>query len=145
MPLENRFDVSLRWGDMDVYRHVNNVEFFRLFEEARARFFLAEPDASGILDGGIVVASQRLDYLQPLTYRTSPVRVGLTIDAIGNSSFTLGCRVFDARDDRDDPDRDDLVYATGSVVMVAFDDQAGRPRALDTGERSWLERHSGDR
>jgi acyl-CoA thioester hydrolase len=140
MPLENEFDVSLRWGDMDVYRHVNNVEFFRLLEEARARFFLAEADASRILDGGIVVASQRLDYLQPLKYRASPVRVGLTIVTIGNSSFTLGCRIFDSRDDHDDGD--DRVYATGLVVMVAFDDQSGRSRTLDPEERLWLDRHS---
>ncbi|TFC44685.1 acyl-CoA thioesterase [Cryobacterium sp. TMT1-21] len=137
MTYENRFDLSLRWADMDVYRHVNNVEFFRLLEEARARLFLRSDDASEILAGGIVVASQRLDYLRPLPYRTDPVTVGLTIAAIGRSSFTLDCRVFDSGEGAED-----RVYAAGSVVMVAFDEQAERPRALQPTERSWLERRS---
>ena len=138
MTLENRFDVSLRWGDMDIYRHVNNVEFFRLLEEARARFFLAPDGAPEILAGGVVVASQRLDYLRPLPYRTDPVQVGLTLVSIGRSSFTLDCRVFESRGDSEE-----CVYATGAVVMVAFDEQAGLPRALERGERSWLERTLG--
>ena len=27
--------VSLRWSDMDIYRHVNNVQVVRLLEDAR--------------------------------------------------------------------------------------------------------------
>ncbi|HIZ99270.1 MAG TPA: thioesterase family protein, partial [Candidatus Janibacter merdipullorum] len=32
-------DVVLRWGDMDAYGHVNNVQYHRLLEEARVRAF----------------------------------------------------------------------------------------------------------
>ena len=134
MTMEIRVDVSLRWADMDVNGHVNNVVFFRLLEEARARFFLAPGSASQILERGIVVASQRLDYLRPLVYRPDPIGVGLTVTAIGRSSFTLDCRVINSTSDPEE-----CVYATGSVVMVAFDAREGRSRALETEEIAWLE------
>ena len=138
MTMETHVDVSLRWADMDVYGHVNNVEFFRLLEEARARFFLAPGRASKILERGIVVASQRLDYLRPLVYSPAPIRVGMTVSAIGRSSFTLECRVLNSA-----ADPEEAVYATGTVVIVAFDEQTGRSRALEPDERSWLEEPRG--
>lgn len=126
--------VNLRWGDMDAYRHVNNVEYFRYLEEARARLFPTEGDGSSFLRRGIVIASQNLNYLKPLTYRQDPVLVGLTVAAIGRSSFTLNCRVFDSGS----ADRD-VVYAAGAVVVVAVDERDGRARPLDPAEVRWLE------
>src|SRR5699024_8345566 len=32
-------EIVLRWGDMDAYGHVNNVQYHRLLEEARVRAF----------------------------------------------------------------------------------------------------------
>ena len=37
--------VSLRWSDLDAYAHVNNVEMFRLLEDARITAFWTHPDA----------------------------------------------------------------------------------------------------
>ena len=131
---ETAIEVQVRWGDMDAFRHVNNIEYFRYLEEARARLFPAEGDGSSFLRRGIVIASQSLDYRKPLTYRREPVLVGLTVTAIGRSSFTLGCRVFDAGSTHED-----TVYATGTVIVVTVDEQDGRPRPLDVDERRWLE------
>ena len=131
---ETAIEVQVRWGDMDAFRHVNNIEYFRYLEEARARLFPAEGDGSSFLRRGIVIASQSLDYRKPLTYRREPVLVGLTVTAIGRSSFTLGCRVFDAGSTHED-----TVYATGTVIVVTVDERDGRPRPLDVDERRWLE------
>ena len=30
---------AIAWGDMDFYRHVNNVVYFRYFENARLEYF----------------------------------------------------------------------------------------------------------
>lgn len=35
--------VRLRWSDLDAYAHVNNVEMFRLLEEARITAFWRHP------------------------------------------------------------------------------------------------------
>lgn len=134
MPKEHDIEVHLRWADMDANRHVNNVEFFRILEEARARWFPTSGDGASLLVGGIVVASQGLDYLTPLNYRPEPVLVSLRVSPVGNSSFTLHCRVQDAPSDSGD-----RVYAAGNVVMVAVDQQTGRSRPLTIPERRWLE------
>ena len=31
--------IPLRWGDLDAYGHINNVEMLRLLEEARIQAF----------------------------------------------------------------------------------------------------------
>jgi len=139
MTTEHDVEVSLRWADMDANRHVNNVEFFRLFEEARARWFMTAGDRSQFLDQGIVVVSQHLDYLRALAYRQESVRVGLSVTAVARSSFTLGCRIYDPVECTGD-----LVYATGSVVIVAFDDETGRARRLDPEELQWLKAAGGE-
>lgn len=36
--------VQLRWSDLDAYGHVNNVEMFRILEEARITAFWAHPE-----------------------------------------------------------------------------------------------------
>ena len=60
MAKERVVDVDLRWGDSDAFAHVNNVVFFRLLEEARARVIPTEGPGSTILSAGLVVAEQQL-------------------------------------------------------------------------------------
>ena len=50
--------VALRWGDMDAYGHVNNVEILRLIEEARVRVIwrtdgAGENLSTAVLDPGV--------------------------------------------------------------------------------------------
>ena len=33
--------VPMRWSDMDIYRHINNVQIVRLLEDARVQAFSA--------------------------------------------------------------------------------------------------------
>lgn len=130
MATERVIDVALRWGDSDAFGHVNNVEFFRLLEEARARVIPTKGPGSTILSGGLVVAQQSLTYLVPLHYRPAAVSVGMSVDHIGGSSFTLACRIFD----RDSG----VVFATGSVGLVAYNFASQSPRKLSPDERDWL-------
>ncbi|WP_104129479.1 thioesterase family protein [Cryobacterium sp. N21] len=134
MPTEQNIEVALRWADMDANRHLNNVEFFRLLEEARARWFPTTGDGASLLTSGIVVAGQGLDYSMPLTYRHEPVLVGLSVSRVGTSSFTLRCRIYDAP-----ADSVARVYAAGNVVMVAINEGSGRSRPFTVPERRWLE------
>jgi len=130
MASERIVEVDLRWGDSDAFGHVNNVEFFRLLEEARARVIPAEGPGSTILSGGLVVREQSLTYLAPLHYRQAPVSIGMTVDHIGGSSFRLACRVFDAATS--------VVFAEGFVSLVAYDFRIQAPRKLSPDERAWL-------
>ena len=39
-------EISVAWGDMDAFQHVNNTAYFRYFENARIVYF----DKIGIID-----------------------------------------------------------------------------------------------
>ena len=130
MSTERVVDISLRWGDSDSFGHVNNVVFFRLIEEARARVIPSDGPGSTILSGGLVVAEQSLKYTAPLHYRSDPIQVGMSVDHIGGSSFRLGCRVFDAHTG--------TVFAEGFVALVTYDFARAAPRKLSPDEREWL-------
>ena len=130
MTIERVVDVDLRWGDSDAFAHVNNVVFFRLLEEARARVIPEEGLGSTLLKNGLVVAEQQLKYTAPLHYRLEPISVGMSVDHVGGSSFRLACRVFDAPTN--------TVFAEGFVSLVAYDFATGAPRKLTADERQWL-------
>jgi acyl-CoA thioester hydrolase len=130
MNREVTVDVPLRWADSDSFGHINNVVFFRLLEEARARMIPQEGPGSTILSGGLVVAEQSLSYTAPLHYRPEPVQVVMSVEHIGGSSFRLACRIVDAATE--------TVYASGFVSLVAYDFDRRAPRRLSDAERTWL-------
>jgi len=125
--------VHLRWGDMDAYRHVNNVEVMRLLEEARVRAFgVASPDgAAPMLATGMVVAKHTVEYLLPLDYRLEPVAVDLWIGRVGGASFEVDYEVVE-------PENPSTVYVRASTVCVSYDFTDGRPRRLNADERTRL-------
>ena len=58
------------WGDMDYYRHVNNVVYFRYFENARLEYFrrigwFEFEEKTGI---GPILAATTARFRRPLTY-----------------------------------------------------------------------------
>ncbi|PRY16813.1 acyl-CoA thioesterase [Kineococcus rhizosphaerae] len=128
-----RLLLSLRWGDMDAYRHVNNVELLRLLEEARVRAFgIAAPDGSApMLATGMVVAKHTVEYLRPLDYRLAPIAVDLWVGRVGGASFEVDYEVVE-------PDEASAVYVKASTVCVAYDFDAARPRRLGEDERARL-------
>ncbi|WP_432515012.1 acyl-CoA thioesterase [Kineococcus sp. SYSU DK001] len=128
-----RILLPLRWGDMDAYRHVNNVEVLRILEEARVRAFgTAAPDGTApMLATGMVVAKHTVEYLLPLDYRLEPVAVDLWIGRVGGASFEVDYELLE-------PDDPATVYVKASTVCVAYDFDAGRPRRLDDDEKARL-------
>ena len=131
MPSERVVDIHLRWGDSDSFDHVNNVEFFRILEEARVRVHRGAEPGSDILENGLLVGEQKLTYRTPLHYRQAPIQVGLTVDHIGGASFRFACRIFDKETE--------TLYAEGHVTSVAFNFDTHSTRKLTDHERQWLE------
>ena len=126
------FPITVRWSDMDAYAHVNNVQYLRLFEEARVyafkRWFGADRD---LIDEGMLVVSQAIDYLLPMGFAYAPARVAVWCSTVGAASFDLGYAVAG-------PEGDDTVYARGRVSLVAYDLVEQRPRRLGEAERTAL-------
>lgn len=134
--------VQLRWSDLDAYSHVNNVEMFRLFEEARIEAFWRHPDAerdgspTAVLDAGpgaattTLVARQEIEYLVALPYRRRPVIVELWLGRLGGASVDV-CYLL-----RDDDEPEPTVYARAQATLVLVDATTGAPRRINEVERA---------
>lgn len=88
------YSISLRWGDNDVYGHVNNAVHYRWFDDAVNRW-LIEAGLLDIVAGdpiGLVVATA-CDYFAPLTF-PGDVEVGIAVKALGWSSVTYRIGIF---------------------------------------------------
>jgi acyl-CoA thioester hydrolase len=126
------YQATLRWSDMDAYRHVNNVQYLRYLEEARVdmMFTLGQREGAKTLAEGVVIARHEIDYRRPLVWRPEPVRVETWVTEIKAARFQLGYEVLD----------DDGVYARATSVLVPYDLTETRPRRLNAEERAYLER-----
>ena len=73
------FRCSVRWGDMDAFGHVNNVDFLTYMQEARTGMLFAGEAAERIPDliKGVVVARHEIDYRRPLEWRPEPIEVDI--------------------------------------------------------------------
>jgi acyl-CoA thioester hydrolase len=133
----------LRWSDMDAYGHVNNVQFLRLLEDARVVAFAAHGTDEGgsVVETGLLVARQQIEYLEPLVYRTAPVAIDLWLTDLQTASFDLAYEVLDeaAGDVPDDPPDRPTVYARAETTLVLFDRVKERPRRMTASERRRLE------
>jgi acyl-CoA thioester hydrolase len=78
------------WGDMDAYRHVNNVVYFRYFENARLEYcrrldWMHFEHETGI---GPILASTSARFRKALTYPDT-IRIAARAIALGPDRFTL--------------------------------------------------------
>jgi acyl-CoA thioester hydrolase len=123
--------MRLRWGEMDALRHLNNVAYFRYFEQARISWF----DSLGIdyaPDGeGPILGSITCRFLKPALY-PADLDIELVAGRVGNASFTLEHRMR-AVDDRS------VVYAEGEAVLVWIDLASGQSRPLPERVRATLQ------
>lgn len=82
------------WGDMDSYKHVNNVVYFRYFENARLEYFrrmgwFAYEDRTGI---GPILAATQARFRKALTYPDT-ISIGVRITERGEDRFAMEYRI----------------------------------------------------
>ena len=148
----NRWPVTIelpvQWGDMDSFQHVNNVVYLRWLESARIAYFERAGILAGMPDVGPIQARQEIDYRLPLTYPDA-VRVAATVTKLGNTSFTMGLRVYSKRGGagsaRDGQSAEALstggraIAAEGIAVIVMLDYRTGRAVPLSAELRAAIE------
>ncbi|MFT3662246.1 MAG: thioesterase family protein [Gordonia sp. (in: high G+C Gram-positive bacteria)] len=127
--------VALRWGDMDSLGHVNNVQFARLFEEARVRSMNDWFDGDRGEGIGMVVAHQEIEFAAPLYYSPEPAQCEIRVSRIGGKSFDFAYRLTAA---------DGTVGAIAETTITVLDLDTGRPTPLSERAREVLERHLGE-
>ncbi len=113
--------IGLRFGDFDLYGHVNSVTYFSYLETARVKIFYTlfeELTRKGIL---LLVRKAECDYLLPILPASEEIIVTMQIARLGTTSFILAYRLHD---------QEGTTYATAQTLMVTFDSQSGQAVAV---------------
>lgn len=128
-------EVSVRWSDMDVYRHVNNARVVTLLEEARTELLFGEGARQGAqtLTHGVIVVELAVRYRAPLVYSAMPVRVALWVSELRGASFTVEYTVSATGDDTGNGPA-----VTACTLLAPYDIEARKPRRLTPDEREFL-------
>ena len=110
--------IALRWRDMDVNRHINNVEYFRFMEQARIEWFHSALQARPDNFHGIVVANAYCNFSKEMLYPGN-IDVCLSVGPPGRSSFTFYYEIY--------PENERATrYADGYSRAVYVDRRTGR-------------------
>lgn len=125
----HEYACHVRFSDVDVYGHVNNVKYFEYYQEARLAFLTSMGRAEEEGRFAVVVARVDVDYKRPILFRTEPYTVESWIDRVGNSSFGLSAEIKDG----------DTVLSRAEAVLVTFDLKTQTARPLTAAERESLE------
>ncbi len=79
--------MSLLWGDMEAFGHVNNTVYFRFMEEVRISWFRQLAIAGANVEGqGLVIVNASMEFLRQLHY-PSDVIGSMFVGPPGRSSF----------------------------------------------------------
>jgi len=145
--------IPLRWGDLDAYGHINNVEMLRLLEEARVRSFWRADDLVGggdpvagrdLVGGGdpglpptavldltadstiwSLVSRSEIEYLVPMPYSRAPIDVEVWIGRLGGASLDICFELYSpiGVEPR-------VLYARAATEIVTVDAASGRPTRI---------------
>jgi acyl-CoA thioester hydrolase len=82
------------WGEMDSYRHVNNVVYFRYFENARLEYFrrLSWDVFEKETGVGPILAATQARFRKPLSYPDT-IWIGSKIVSVLDDRFVLQHRI----------------------------------------------------
>ena len=133
--------IPLRWGDLDAYGHINNVEMVRLLEEARVRSFWRADDLAGDGDSELpptavldltadstiwsLVSRSEIEYLVPMPYSRAPIDVEVWIGRLGGASLDICFELYSpvGVEPR-------VLYARAATEIVTVDAASGRPTRI---------------
>lgn len=132
----------MRWADLDLLGHVNNVTYVDYLQEARVdmlRVHAERPHSHGApldLAEGVVVVRHEVTYLRPLLFTFDPVLIECWVTDIRAASFTLAYEIF--RESRSRPGERN-VFARATTVLTPYVFATERPRRITPDERARLE------
>jgi acyl-CoA thioester hydrolase len=115
-------DITTRWMDNDVYRHVNNVVYYSFFDTAVNQYLVE----AGVLDiessevVGLVVETQ-CRYFSPLSF-PGKINAGIRVAHMGTSSVRYEVGLF--------ADGAGAASAQGHFIHVYVNRETSRPMPL---------------
>jgi len=114
---------KLEWGDMDAMGHVNNIVYFRFYENARIAYFHETKvnDEMKALGIGPILKSTSSVYRIPLIF-PDVITVGAKVTKLDVDRFTMKYAVFSHQYGR--------IAAEGEGVVVMFNYRTGEKTPL---------------
>jgi acyl-CoA thioester hydrolase len=108
-----RLSIVIDWSELDIFGHVNNLEFLKYVQAARVRYWELIELYNYFRETNIgpVLVSVHCDFKKPLHY-PGTVTSTCGLRSIKNSSFGLSHRIIDEKGD---------VAAVAEDVMVLYD------------------------
>jgi len=126
-------ELDIAWGEMDSYAHVNNVVYFRYFENVRIAYldrvgWMASMRQDGL---GPIVASTQARFRKPLTY-PDHLLVAARISEIQTDRVTFEYRLISTKLN--------AVAAEGEAVVVSYDYRANAKAPIPEAIRKAIEK-----
>jgi len=128
----------MRWADMDLLGHVNNVVYVDYLQEARVDMLRTHGPAAvtGELAEGVVVVRHEVTYLAPLTFQFRPVKIECWVTEVRVASFTMAYEIFQ---DAPEDEGGRRVYLRATTLLTPYVFATERPRRLNDVERATLQ------
>jgi len=128
--MRHKFQLQIRWADLDAFKHINNASYLIYMQEARADFTWFARIARGEepLLADMVVARAEVDFLSPIHQSGTTLDVEIYIEKISNSSFVM---VYEMS-------QGGTLRARGKTVQVGVDMETEKARRLRDIEREFL-------
>ena len=131
-------ELPVAWGEMDSYRHVNNVVYFRYFENARLEYFRRLDWFAFERDTGVgpILAATQARFRKPLTYPDT-ISVGARVSTLGEDRFTMEYRIVSHAQN--------AVTTEGDCTVVTYNYQTDRKSPVPDEIRRRIEALEGRR
>ncbi|HVK08572.1 MAG TPA: thioesterase family protein [Gemmataceae bacterium] len=120
------------WADMDSFGHVNNVVYFRYFENARVEYIRRLGWWESLTETGVgpIVASTHAKFRRPVAYPDT-LLAGAKLVALAADRFTLRHALVSRKTGE--------LVTDGEAVVVTFDYRAGTKVAIPDDLRRRIE------
>ena len=127
----------MRWADLDLLGHVNNVVYVDYLQEARVDMMRSHRPSlrgedGGELVEGVVVVRHEVSYQAPLTFRFRPISIECWVTNIRAASFTMAYEIFD------ETPEGRVVHLRATTVLTPYVFSTERPRRLRAEEKKLL-------
>ncbi len=130
-------DLPVIWVEMDAFKHVNNVNYFRYLETSRVTYleqvrWLVQRE-QGV---GPILASVSARFRKPLFYPDT-ISVGARVTSLEDDRFSIEHVIVSHNQE--------VVTTEGQGTVVAFDYNAHQKASIPTEIRQRIEQLEGDR